>query len=75
MPVILSDPPFTFPNFVNGGHTHDFGQVGGGVDCKVFVPEATENGPEGAVIENFCNFSEMLFLITAIKNKNFDTWG
>ena len=42
----------------------------GGLDSKMFGREAPENGAEGAVLENFRDFSEKLFLKNEIKSKN-----
>ena len=48
---------------------------GGGLSCKIFGREAPENGAEGAVLENFSNFFEKLFLTNDIKSENLDTLG
>ena len=42
---------------------------GEGVELQIFGREAPENGAEGAVLENFSDFSEKLFLRNAIKLK------
>ena len=45
------------------------------MSCKIFGREAPENGAEGAVLENFSDFSENLFLKNEIKSKNLGVWG
>ena len=52
---------------------HDFGLRG--VRLQDFRREAPENGAEGAVLENFFDFSEKLSLKNAIKIKNLGVWG
>ena len=46
--------------------------VVGGQDFGRKMPEF---GAKGAVLENFSNFLEKLFLKNAIKSKNLDVWG
>ena len=53
---------------------HDFG-LRGGVRLQDFRREAPENGAEGAVLENFCDFSKKLSLKNAIKSENLGVWG
>ena len=48
---------------------------GGGVGLQDFRREAPEIGAEGAVLENFCDFSENLFLKNELKSKNLGVWG
>ena len=43
--------------------------------AKIFGREAPENGAEGAVLENFCDFSKKLSLKNAIKSENLGVWG
>ena len=38
--------------------------------CRIFGREMPENGAEGAVLENFCDFSKKLSLKNAIKTEN-----
>ena len=66
MPVILSDHPFTFRNFVRGVRLHDFSLGGRGVRLHDFRCEAPENGAKGVVLEIFYDFSKKLFLKNAI---------
>ena len=42
----------------------------GGLELQVFECEAPENGAEGAVLENFYDFSKKLSLKNAIKSEN-----
>ena len=57
-----------------GVELHDFG-LRGGVRLQDFRREAPENGAEGAVLENFCDFSKKLSLKNAIKSENLGVWG
>ena len=47
----------------------------GGVRLQDFRREAPEIGAEGAVLENFCDFSKKLSLKNAIKSENLGVWG
>ena len=47
----------------------------GGLELQVFGREAPENGAEGAVLENFYDFSKKLSLKNAIKSENLGVWG
>ena len=40
-----------------------------------FRREAPENGAESAVLENFTDFSENLFIKNEIKSENLGVWG
>ena len=53
---------------LSGGSSLFVSSRGGGCGCKVFGREAPENGAEGAVLENFSDFSENLFLKNEIKS-------
>ena len=57
-----------------GVELHDFG-LRGGVRLQDFRREAPEIGAEGAVLENFCDFSKKLSLKNAIKSENLGVWG
>ena len=46
-----------------------------GVRLQDFRREAPEIGAEGAVLENFCDFSKKLSLKNAIKSENLGVWG
>ena len=56
-----------------GVELHDFGLRR--VRLQDFRREAPEIGAEGAVLENFCDFSKKLSLKNAIKNENLGVWG
>ena len=56
-----------------GVELHDFGLRGGRL--QDFRREAPENGAEGAVLENFCDFSKKLSLKNAINSENLGVWG
>ena len=68
-----------------GGSAFRGGPEGGGLSCTIlasggvrlqdFRREAPENGAEGAVLENFCDFSKKLSLKNAIKSENLGVWG
>ena len=62
MCVIPSEGVILSENFLRGGRLHDFGLRGGRL--QEFRLEVPENGTEGAVLENFADFSENLFLKT-----------
>ena len=47
----------------------------GGVRLQDFRREAPEIGAEGAVLENFCDFSEKLLLKNEGKSENLGVWG
>ena len=75
MPVPLSEGGSTFRESPEGGvELHDFG-LRGGVRLQDFRREAPEIGAEGAVLENFCDFSKKLSLKNAIKSENLGVWG
>ena len=68
-----------------GGSTFREIPQGGGFDCTIlasggvrlqdFRREAPEIGAEGAVLENFCDFSEKLLLKNEGKSENLGVWG
>ena len=72
--------------FRGGGSTFRESPEGGGLSCTIlasgggvrlqdFRREAPEIGAEGAVLENFCDFSKKLSLKNAIKSENLGVWG
>ena len=66
-------PHFTFLNFLMGVRLRNVGLRG--ISLQDFRREAPEIGAEGAILENVCNFLEILFLKNAIKSESLGTWG
>ena len=74
MPVVPSEGGVIFSvNFLRGDSVARFWPQG--VRLQDFRREAPENGAEGAVLENFCDFSKKLSLKNAIKSENLGVWG
>ena len=46
-----------------------------GSDSKLFVLEVSKNSSEGAVLENFRDFSEKLFLKNIMISESLSIWG
>ena len=71
-----TSPPFHFQTFSEGmGVTQTISASKGGVDCKICWREAPESYDKSAVLENFSDFSENLFLRNEIKSKTLDILG
>ena len=75
IPVILSEGGQPSVKSLRGGRVAPFWPRGGGFRLQDFRREAPENGAEGAVLENFCDFSKKLSLKNAIKSENLGVWG
>ena len=71
MPVIPSEGVNTFRKFPQGeGSIAQFWPQGGWGRLQHFQREAPENSAEGAVLENFGDFSKKLSFKNAIKSDN-----
>ena len=75
MCVLLSEGGTTFREIPQGGGSIARFWPQGGVRLQDFRCEAPENCAEGAVLENFCDFSKKLSLKNAIKSENLGVWG
>ena len=74
MPLPLSEGGQPSAKSLRGGSIARFWHQGGG-RLQDFWREALENGAEGAVLENFCDFSKKLSLKNAIKTENLGVRG
>ena len=75
MPNQVSEGGSTFREIPQGGGFDCTILASGGVRLQDFRREAPEIGAEGAVLENFCDFSEKLLLKNEGKSENLGVWG